>query len=70
MLTEGSQCTSGKCFVDDDDANAANPASQPDGGAAATSSGEEPPLAPSLGGRSRGCKGQAGGGGKKAFGKA
>ncbi len=54
----------------DDNADAANPATLWDGGAAAASGGEEPPLAPSPGGRSSGCKGLAGGGGKKAFGKA
>jgi hypothetical protein len=48
-------------------ADTANPATLQDWGEAAASGGEEPPLAPSPGGRSGGCKGRAGGVGKKAF---
>ncbi len=44
----------------------ATPATLPDGGAEAASGGEEPPPAHSPGGKSRGNKGLAGGGGKKA----
>ena len=53
------------------DANAATPATPPDGSAAAAPDGEGPPPAPSPGGKGGGGKaGKAGGGGKKAFGKA
>ncbi len=38
--------------ADDDDTDAANPATPPDWGASAASCGEEPPQAPSPGGRS------------------
>ncbi len=51
-------------------AAAATPATPQDQGAAAASGWEEPPQAPSPGGRIGGSKGWAGGGGKKASGKA
>ncbi len=47
-------------------ATPATPAIPPTGGTAAASCGEEPPPAHSPGGKSRGNKGRAGGGGKKA----
>ena len=46
-------------------ATPATPATPPDGGAAVASGWEEPPPAPSPGGKSRGNKGLAGGGGLK-----
>ncbi len=73
LVVSASSCTKSKVVAandNDGNADAANPATQQDGGAAAASCREEPPQAPSPIGRSGCCKGLAGGGGKKAFGKA